>query len=431
MEKSTSGLSANQHERFYDDEILRELCGCLITIAPRNPTMRDGKPPCSTPTVSFAHYTVSEYFDSNRISKSSTAHVIACKHNLRLNFMEITLLEAHNPKRSELCEWDWINPDHCDLLDVINWGFNCYCVVFALLLLWMRQRELSQQDTLCALAIDLLNPSKPHFQILGGAMWQVEIYTYWFTDRNWYAEGQLCDVKWDKRSGETEAANLYNLYFLAESSNDRLPLLEKFLREKDTKDLLRTRLKFSKRIEFVVSDHGYSEVYHFDGYIIEVSAQLAFETRVGFIGFMLLMECGTGLFDPTNILLLFIGCHNHELTSCYEVPCPLVRLLELGANPNMKIHRVTPLQIAVVSWDFEGVTMLLKAGADPNDTGNINGVCWEKGTLMRRFNHLHSVSPLRIHRTFACILQNDIKMKREKDLGKIEAVLLKYGAEEI
>jgi hypothetical protein len=99
--------------------------------------------------------------------------------------------------------------------------------------------------------------------------------------------------------------------------------------------------------------------------------------------------------------------------------------LELGADPNMIGYQVTPLQIAVVSWDFEGVSTLLNAGADPNDTGNSDGIVWEMGTLMSRFNHLHNASPLYICRNFECTRKRAI----EKDLKKIEATLLQYGAE--
>jgi hypothetical protein len=73
---------------------------------------------------------------------------------------------------------------------------------------------------------------------------------------------------------------------------------------------------------------------------------------------------------------------------------------------------------------------LLKAGADPNDTGNSDGIVWERGTLMSRFNHLHNASPLHICRNFKCISKGYAIEIREKDLKKIEAILLQYGAEE-
>ena len=92
-------------------------------------------------------------------------------------------------------------------------------------------------------------------------------------------------------------------------------------------------------------------------------------------------------------------------------------------------YQVTPLQIAVVSWDFDTVSTLLKAGADPNDTGKSDGIVWEKGTFMSQFNYLHNASPLYICRNFECIFAYNLRGRREKDLKMIETVLLEYGAD--
>jgi len=219
---------------------------------------------------------------------------------------------------------------------------------------------------------------------------------------------------------------LLNLLLLGYLSCECLQLAKKFLQGKDTKDFLQTQLTFQKEVRFVVSEDD-MEDYTFDGSIIEVFAQFPFKVDE----FKLLLEYGTELFDPSKVLLLFIGCHNHNLKGDCNGYCPAERLLELGADPNMIGYRVTPLQIAVVSWDFEGVSTLLKAGADPNDTGNNDGIFWGKGTLMSRFNHLRNASPLYICRNFECIFQDGsyAKRYREEGLRKIEAILLQYGAE--
>jgi len=421
--KSTAGLTANQNERFYDNETLRELCGCLINITLENSIGVLADLHHTTLAVSFAHYTVREYLDSTRISKSSTAYFTACKENLKQNFMEITFSEAQHIEPNELWEWGTASNDTCDVVDAVEGDFNSYCVVSALHSLRMWPREISQQDTLCTLAIDLLDPSKPHFQILNAAAWHIDDSINSFSDRDWFSESQFWRVIWDPDSSDTDAVHLLNLLLLAHGSSDCLALAKKFLQGKDTKDFLQARLTFTKEVWFVVSDDD-MEDYIFDGSIIEVVAQFAVDEVDGF---KLLLEYGTGLFDPSKVLLLFIGVHYHNLKYDCDGYCPAQRLLGLGADPNMIGYQVTPLQIAVVSWDFEGVSTLLNAGADPNDTGNSDGIVWEKDTLLSRFNHLHNASPLYICRNFEC--KSTHKREREKNLKMIEATLLQYGAE--
>ena len=85
------------------------------------------------------------------------------------------------------------------------------------------------------------------------------------------------------------------------------------------------------------------EEYNFEGSIIEAFAQFA---SVNDGGLELLLKYGTGLFDPSRVLLLFIGAHSHP---CGEA-CLVDLLLEMGADANVTGYQTTPLRIAVVSW---------------------------------------------------------------------------------
>jgi hypothetical protein len=107
--------------------------------------------------------------------------------------------------------------------------------------------------------------------------------------------------------------------------------------------------------------------------------------------------------------------------------------LELGADANVTGYCITPLQIDVVSWDLEGVSALLKAGADPNGTGSSDGISWEENTFMNWLNHLHSANPLHICRHFKCVYADidERREEREADVKRIEESFLEYGAEEI
>jgi hypothetical protein len=202
---------------------------------------------------------------------------------------------------------------------------------------------------------------------------------------------------------------------------------EKFLQGKVVRDFLQSQMAFCVPVWGIFSDDEDDKEYNLDGSIIEVFAQLAILDEAGF---RLLLKYGTGLFDPSKALVLFIGSHWH--TRC-KTDCLVERLLELGADANVTGYCVTPLQIAVVSWDFEVVSALLKAGADPNGTGSSDGISWEENTLMNRLNHLHSANPLHICRHFKCVYadMDERREEREEDVKRIEAILLEYGAEEI
>ena len=430
VKRSTVGLTANQHERFYDKETLRELCGCLISISQEKTTDSLGeKTERTTLAVSLAHYTVREYLDSNRVSKNSAVYLVNCKENLKQNFMEIILSEAHNVEQDELWEWKIASFDSDDVADAVEGDFNVYSVVSALLSLRKWPCEISQQDTLFTLAIDLLDPSKPNFQRLSGVAWHIDSSLYFFARAEYSVNAQFWNVDWFEFPSDIAAALLLNFLLLAQFSTECLALAKKFLQGKYTKDFLQTRLNFKKSILGVTSDDD-DEEYIFDGSIIEVFAQLAL-LRID--EFKLLLEYGTGFFDPSKALLLFIGNHNHDLKGGCEEYCPVERLLQLGAEPNAKEYKITPLQIAVVSWDFGGVRTLLKAGSDPNDTGNSDGIVWGNDTLTSRFNHLHNASPLHICRSFQCIWSeykvNDTEESKKNNRRKIEAILLQYGAE--
>lgn len=69
-------------------------------------------------------------------------------------------------------------------------------------------------------------------------------------------------------------------------------------------------------------------------------------------------------------------------------------------DPNPAGYLVTPIQIAVANRTGEGVRNLLETGADPNATGDRNGVPFKTNTFLEWANELHGLSPLQICRHF-------------------------------
>ena len=424
VEASILELTGRRNERFYNIDTLREVCGCLINISPKNHLDILGNIRHTYLLVTFAHYTVREYLDSGHDSNGSSACHTDYEGDLKEHFIKITLSEAQRIKQNGLWELE-TDVDYPNVFEVVESDFNSYCMVSALLSLYKLPGQIYHQGMLRALVIDLLDPTKPHFETMKLAVSTLENAMDIFGSRDFLNEEQWWSVQWHPETS-TEAVHLYHLLLLIESRKEYIPLVKTFLQEKDRKGLLQDRLRFE--VEGWYSPiTGYMKSYTFDGSPIEVFAQRAI-TSVDAI--KVLMEVGAGLFDPSMILLLFIGCHNHSPRCCKGF-CPVERLLKLGANPNLTDYKVMPLQIATFLWDLEGVSILLNAGAHPNYTGSSNGVAWEEDTLMSHFNFLHGASPLCIHRHYIDNPFEHLGTSREENYHKIEALLLQYGAEEI
>ena len=418
-QKSIAVRTASQSDRFYDKETFRELCGCLINITEEKSPHLIGGLRLNTPAASFAHYTVYEYLNSTRISNIFPASLTVCEENLRENCMEIALLEAQHVEQNKLQKWKYSSNNSLSWETLLMIGdFNTYCVVSALFSLCKWPIKISQQDALSTLAFDLLDPSKPNFHILCAAASQLQRANIeLFHQYRWRQESFFWAFEWRwYPMDDNDAVHFLHISLMAlgpgRFSTDPLALAKKFLQRKDAYNFLRTQLDFTSSASFPDDSR-----YNFYGSVIEVLAQLGLmDNRM----INLVLEYSTRLFDPSKVLLLCIGFHNHK--SCVG-SCAVERLLELGADPNGTGYRVTPLQIAVYYYDFAGVSMLLKAGAEPNYTGNKDGVFWGGNTIMNRFDHHRNDFPLRICKRVALL-----KNYRHDEKEQIEKILLQYGS---
>ena len=424
LDKSTAELAVDGLERFYDNDTLQELCGCLIKIMPEEQVNLDIRLRHTTLTASFAHYTVREYLDSSR-SKNSMISFPFRQEELRPKFLGIILSEAQHLELNQL--WELENPsiDPSDALGEVHRKLSVYSVVSTMLSLSKWPTEILAHETLCTLVIELLDPSKSHFASLKCAASVIEATLRLSSERGLYGCTQIWDMHWHLETSNMVAVHLLHLLLLTEDVSECLPLAEKFLQEYEAGDVLQARLRFEKQVWGAAPLDGHrANLYLFDGSIIEVYAQL--ETA-GSRTFKFLLDYGAGLFDSSKILLLHIASHDHDPIFRCQEDCSLRGLLDLGADPNFRdsSSRIASLQIAVVLGDLNGVRMLLDAGADPNNTGSSEATVWEKGTLMSRFNCLDGHSALYICRNDECILE-----ERKDNLEMIEETLLRYGAKE-
>ena len=434
--ESTKELTIDGLERFYDNDTLRELCGCLIKIGPEVRAQQFASVKYTTLAVSFAHYTVREYLDS-RCSTNAVVSFTVCQEDLRQHILGIVFSEAHQID----IKLPWtvkIAPvTYLDAINALSESLSDYCVVSALLSLHKLPAEICQHERLSSMAIDLFYPSKPHWENLVSAASRIETLTDLLRDTVYcnnvpFVNGEFWRLNWQGKANDMVTVHFLHLLLLAEATEECLLLAEKFLQAKDTRDFLQARMRFEKEVVSFIPFLK-RKSYIFDGSIIEIYAQMAMSSQSTF---RLLLDHGAGLFDPSKILLLYIGRRWQDRKVECQRDCILRRLLDIGADPNAKGSKITPLQIAVVSKDVVGIEILLSAGADPNDTGTSGGTVWEDRTFMSRFNHLDGASALYICRRLDPdpihfrIALGRVRRANEENRKKIEAILLQHGAKE-
>jgi hypothetical protein len=409
VERSISKSNHSIVNSFYDTELLREFCGCLITIQPGGGFWE------TSPAISFAHYTVWEYLDSDRIQNSSVASFSVIKNETNLELTEISLLEILSLPSSALL----VDPiDSTNLWDTLDKDFCWISVRSSINAIHLWGHEISQQHELTVLVFSLFNHMKSHFPVLSKMAPLIDGEAEW-SDGLHYA----CPF-WSFTSINLAHHNSAILYGLMQTDK-KFHLANSFLQWIAQENLLQSVLSQP----FYVRDYPWwvcstENVYPFHGTIVEIFAQCRDERSVEF-----LMDVDVESFNPTATLMSYISS---AYISGHKVPFNFIRRkLELGANSNAPQYRITSLQIAIAQNWLEVVELLLEAGADPNNAGNSAGIKWEKGSFLGRLNLLHGSSPLYICRHYQGQISDLIvAANRQEDESTIEKILLQYGAKE-
>lgn len=430
---STMRTGNSTDNRYYDSERLKELCGCLIVL-------QQGDSESDT-LITFAHYTVKEYLDSTRILQSPTSSFSTQMSTISPICLDVVFSQAQSVTCSDVVRLKRDAPKKFSGRG--SWRylaqvFSLHCAFCALHS--MRVKDLSLQicanESLFGLTKSLFKPSRQYFRWLSYCIVDKDVSELWFPlgqDDYERAGTAVWTVVWEESATDIEAALLLSLLLI--SGDTICPLTRKILREVDLNILLRRKVVLQKRM-YIVEDHvsndSSTETAHdctFSGSVIEVMSQFVDHS---FENFRFLLKSYPGFYDPSTTLLHFIGHHGvagknrYSCDSDYNSDCPVRTLLEAGAEPNPSGCRVTPLQIAVAAWDLEGVQLLLEYGADPEGTGDPNGLIWPHTSLKFRFNGLHGKTPLQICRTRECFhhVGNDIREERAPALEQIEGLLL-------
>ena len=428
VQQSTVDFLSQDADQLHDFEGLRERCGCLIVIEQEEKrTGEDKKLIHQRSTVSFAHYTVKEYLQSPRISQKKVGFFALVQQRIQNQFTGIAIRQALAIQPDKLDEDDLENA--AVIHGLLDADFKLYCGVSSVLQLNIWPEAISSNSTLMELSEAIVNSKIPDPLAILLCMADAQDYITSAFHSDLYGEFQFWSIDWLQEVDTDSVAFL--AFLLVSGLSGSLHLARAFARKHSMLTILTQQLHITKEVWHVVDNEG-TDSYNFVGSIPEMVAQWESSQPETFTFILdLISEHGVIHFDPSTLLLLYIGCHQHD--TCDE-SCSLKRLLRLGASANGPEGAfVTPLQIAVVCWDLQGVELLLNAGAEPNALGK-NGSRWALDSLMQRFNHLHGVSSLHIIKHFQCNYrgekQDDFGLD-ETTRGNIETRLLESEGVEI
>ena len=424
VQQSTVDFLSQDADQLHDFEGLRERCGCLIVVEQEEKRGHNNRLIHQRSTVSFAHYTVKEYLQSPRISHKKVGFFALAQERIQDHFTGIAIRQALAIQPDKLDEYE---PGDEVIHGLLDADFKLYCGVSSVLQLNIWPEAISSNSTLMELSEAIVNPKIP--APLGHLLYMAYVQDYITETSDLYTEFQFWSIIWRQEADTDSAAFL--AFLLISGVSGPLHLARAFARKHFMLSILTQQLHITKAVRHIFNNEA-ANLYNFVGSIPEMVAQWESRQPETFTFILdLITEHGVTHFDPSTLLLLYIGCHQHD--RCNE-SCSLERLLRLGASANGPEGAfVTPLQIAVVFWDLEGVEILLIAGAEPNALGK-NGSRWAPDSFMERFNHLHGVSPLHIIKHFRCIYRGTLKDELcldETIPGKIETRLLESGGVEI
>ncbi|CAO2649625.1 Nn.00g070100.m01.CDS01 [Neocucurbitaria sp. VM-36] len=397
----------------YDAERLRNMLGCLITVDEQG-------------LVFLAHYTVKEYLESQRISESATSYFGTGQEATIKDCMRTILQGAQAINLSEKQRELLRDNDYNHTPDAFIQNFAVYCVASSLMLLLTRQNVVASDALLLQRAVDLSNPSLDHYDDFAYICNSFENGTSFFYEQNLGLDWSF--PSWRSQPDCTEASILLHL-LLPTSYSDSNVLVDAFLKGKEASRIVQSNISFSMD---TYSDEFWLEdgIYAFDGSLLEVMAQLSPMFSECFV--WLLDQCDTAI--GHGVLLAVVAFHD-----CFdeeEGHCVIEKILSGQADPNASGYLVTALQIAVATYDIEGVQELLQAGAEANATGDENGVAFKTDSVLEVFNQLHGLSPLHICRKFDGLVrglayhQDQMSKLRQSNGPTIEALLLQHGARE-
>ena len=403
--RSTASQGIDLSARYYDVEMIQELCGCLVKIvSPKDLQVSQSRYTLGSKSenVVFAHFTVREYLDASRYHKQSALYSTECKGSLWRSFNLSILNGACGVERNELWERNDARHHSAEIIHAFENNFNAYSLVSAIVLLKNFDKAL-EEPALLSLAVDVVNPYKQSWMTAKSV---IEVFLAETNEAlpQW-------EMSWEDGTDNPDAAALVNMLHLIHCSPPQADLVRDFLRHRDANSLIRSPLRCTK----VVSFDGKEKSVKLEGSLSEVLIDLgvAHEPTIE-----VLLDYDQGFSDPSNLLHKYLReSHFWHSGSAHLVE----RFLRNGADPNISNHLLTPLQLAAVFRETDIIKILLKAGANPNGTGDVDEKVLKDETSQCHFKTLLGASPL-------CIFRHWVDWYDRRKCREGEATLIGYGA---
>ncbi|KAF2101197.1 hypothetical protein NA57DRAFT_72640 [Rhizodiscina lignyota] len=361
----------NENEKtFIDSDSLKDICGCLVTIsrdeegvelygegtfpdhANGNTFDYDGDFYDPGPTVSFAHYTVREYLESDRISCSCMAFFSLSEATAMREFARTAFSKVLNIK-DKLSGLGSLDDHWCCTADQVlaNVGSGSTFI---------------EDDKLHQLVFALLDPSKPHFNAFAGYIQDHERYDS--KDSFFWGGVMFAGVHWVNVPSNPFIAIFANLIAYGEDA-----CAERLLKHADTTTLLDE--KFDVRCH-----HNAMDLFDYkisQGYLLNLlEDHLQKFTSETMPSSALIHHVVSGRFFKWEC------CCGWEYLTRHKCCCKwwtAQGCSEWGiwADLDTPEYGQTPLQVAVRQGNCRAVEALLYLEADPNGIGTPGGIMLE------------------------------------------------------
>jgi hypothetical protein len=381
--------------RFYDESGIKDVCGCLIKISTDvdfgisiDGIMRQ--------SASYAHYTVCEFLESDRILHGPTSYFELSYNSVLAELFETALSHATNKLAPRTG-----NRDEPDAEDDDDSGPERGELDFQ----WRDFAFISAMLGLYSLPFDVILTS-------GGARWnqllqligarinppfsrrdgKIEKVVYSLLTSSHAYPGAIMDL--ESLAGTSKYWEAVTKLLFVSEARGEFSLATRILECSTPGDLAHQDIYFEFLYAQHESDFDDERTYLFAGSPAEIFSQL---WRHFPKSFEFLLNQPKLRHNPTFLLLSHLGVHKtirRQYGMCPSCPALSRRLIDCGASVNGQGYQITPLQIAASNVDGDAIELLLAHEADPNGVGDADGISWGESSVLHRYQALSGIPPL-------------------------------------